>query len=52
MSRFFSDLGHPDQVLIVLEIIECRRLVIKLITQDDCQVPDPRHTFMTPRHGL
>jgi len=47
VGRFFLDLRHPNQVTIVFETVERRGLVIKLVTEDDCQMPDPGHALMT-----
>jgi hypothetical protein len=35
MGRFFADLGHPDQILCVVELIKAGSFEIELITQHE-----------------
>ena len=38
MGRFFSDLGHPDQILCGVELIKAGSLEIELIAQHEDKV--------------
>jgi hypothetical protein len=38
MGGFFADLGHPDQILCVVELIKAGSFEIELITQHEDKV--------------